>query len=72
MAASVRWAALARHCAPLLNTDRPLDDSLCGVTLAMGRPELFKTPQLYFPSMEAVTPPVVEALLVPVPVSDGR
>ena len=34
--ASFRWAALAGHCAPLLNTYRPFDDSVCGVTLAMG------------------------------------
>ncbi|EUC20329.1 hypothetical protein PMI06_010034, partial [Burkholderia sp. BT03] len=69
--ASFRWAALAGHCAPLLNTYRPFDDSVCGVTLAMGKPELFKTPQRYFPSIEAVSPPVVEALLVPIPVGDG-
>ncbi|BCZ81762.1 hypothetical protein PTKU64_54370 [Paraburkholderia terrae] len=68
---SFRWAALAGHCAPLLNTYRPFDDSVCGVTLAMGKPELFKTPQRYFPSIEAVSPPVVEALLVPIPVGDG-
>lgn len=71
MPARFRWAALAGHCVPLLNTYRPFDDSLCRVTLAMGRPELFKTPQRYFPSIEAVSPPVVEALLVPIPVSDG-
>jgi signal transduction histidine kinase len=69
--ASFRWASLAGHCAPLLNTYRPFDDSVCGVTLAMGKPELFKTPQRYFPSIEAVSPPVVEALLVPIPVGDG-
>lgn len=44
---------------------RPFDDSVCGVTLAMGKPELFKTPQRYFPSIEALSPPVVEALLCP-------
>lgn len=71
MPASFRWAALAGHCAPLLNTYRPFDDSLCGVTLAMGRPELFKTPQRYFPSIGAMSPSVVEALLVPIPVGDG-
>ncbi|BCG05424.1 hypothetical protein PPGU19_099920 (plasmid) [Paraburkholderia sp. PGU19] len=69
--ASFRWAALAGFCAPLLNTYRPFDDSLCGVTLTMGKPELFRTPQRYFPSIEAVSPPVVEALLVPIPVGDG-
>ncbi|KAA0997391.1 hypothetical protein FVF58_49655 [Paraburkholderia panacisoli] len=37
----------------------------------MGKPELFKTPQRYFASIEAVSPPVVEALLVPIPVRDG-
>jgi len=69
--ASFRWAALAGHCAPLLDTYQPFGDSLCGVTLAMGKPELFKTPQRYFPSIETVSPPVVEALLVPIPISDG-
>ncbi|AUT66498.1 GAF domain-containing sensor histidine kinase [Paraburkholderia terrae] len=69
--ARFRWASLAGHCASLLNTYRPFDDSVCGVTLAMGKPELFKTPQRYFPSIEAVSPPVVEALLVPIPVGDG-
>ncbi|SEK05552.1 GAF domain-containing sensor histidine kinase [Paraburkholderia diazotrophica] len=69
--ASFRWAALAGHCAPLLNTYRPFDDSVCGVTLAMGKPELFRTPQRYFSSIEAVSPPVVEALLVPIPVGEG-
>lgn len=68
---SFRWAALAGFCAPLLNTFRPFDDSVCGVTLAMGKPELFKTPQRYFPSIESLSPPVVEALLVPIPVGDG-
>jgi hypothetical protein len=36
--ARFRWAALAGHCVPLLDTYRPFDDSLCGVTLAMGKP----------------------------------
>ncbi len=71
MQASFRWTALAGHCAPLLNTYRPFDDSVCGVALAMGKPELFKTPQRYFPSIEALSPPVVEALLVPIPVGEG-
>jgi signal transduction histidine kinase len=71
MPASFRWTALAGHCAPLLNTYRPFDDSVCGVTLAMGKPELFRTPQRYFPSIEALSPPVIEALLVPIPVGDG-
>jgi signal transduction histidine kinase len=69
--ARFRWAALAGHCVPLLNTYRPFDDSLCGVTLAMGKPELFKTPQRYFASIASISPPVVEALIVPVPVGDG-
>lgn len=69
--ASFRWAALAGHCVPLLNTHRPFDDSVCGVTLALGKPELFKRPQQYFSSIEALSPPVVEALLVPIPVGDG-
>lgn len=68
--ASFRWAALAGRAVPLLNTHRPFDDSLCGVTLAMGRPELFETPQRFFPSIEMLSPPVVEALLVPIPVRD--
>ena len=68
--ASFRWVALAGHCAPFLNTHRPFDDSLCGVTLAMGKPELFQTPQRFFSSMEMVLPPVVEALLVPIPIND--
>lgn len=69
--ARFRWAALAGHCAPLLNTYRPFDDSLCGVALTLGKPELFKTPQRYFSSIESVSPPVLEALLVPIPVGDG-
>ncbi|NKJ48979.1 hypothetical protein CIC12_19975 [Burkholderia sp. SG-MS1] len=69
--ASFRWVALAGHCTPFLNTHRPFDDSLCGVTLAMGKPELFQTPQRFFSSMEMVSPPVVEALLVPIPINDG-
>ncbi|CAG9225780.1 Histidine kinase [Paraburkholderia sabiae] len=69
--ASFRWAALAGHCAPLLNTHRPFDDSVCGVTLALGKPELFNRPQRYFPSIETLAPTVVEALLVPIPVGDG-
>nr|WKF60797.1 Sensor protein EvgS [Paraburkholderia busanensis] len=69
--ASFRWAALAGHSAPLLNTHRPFDDSLCGVTLALGQPELFRTPQHFFPSLETLSPPVVEALLVPIPVGEG-
>ena len=69
--ASFRWAALAGHCVPLLNTHRPFDDSVCGVTLAQGKPELFKRPQQYFSSIETLSPPVVEALLVPIPVGDG-
>jgi signal transduction histidine kinase len=69
--ASFRWAALAGHCVPLLNTYRPFDDSVCGVALALGKPELFRTPQRFFSSIENLSPPVVEALLVPIPVSDG-
>lgn len=46
MQASFRWTALAGHCAPLLNTYRPFDDSVCGVTLAMGKPELLKRPNV--------------------------
>lgn len=68
--ASFRWAALAGQAVPFLNTHRPFDDSLCGVTLAMGKPELFGTPQRFFPSIEMLSPPVVEALLVPIPVRD--
>jgi signal transduction histidine kinase/ActR/RegA family two-component response regulator len=68
--ASFRWAALAGRAVPLLNTRRPFDDSLCGVTLALGKPELFGTPQRFFPSIEMLSPPVVEALLVPIPVRD--
>ncbi|MFL9905722.1 hybrid sensor histidine kinase/response regulator [Paraburkholderia sp. RL17-337-BIB-A] len=68
--ASFRWAALAGRAVPLLNTHRPFDDSLCGVTLALGKPELFGTPQRFFPSIEMLSPPVVEALLVPIPVRD--
>lgn len=69
--ASFRWAALAGHCVPLLNTRRPFDDSLCGITLELGQPELFRTPQKYFSSIELVEPPVVEALLVPIPARNG-
>jgi GAF domain-containing protein len=69
--ASFRWVALAGNCAPFLNTHRPFDDSLCGVTLAMGEPELFQTPQRFFSSMGMVSPPVVEALLVPIPIDHG-
>ncbi|WP_232072595.1 ATP-binding protein [Paraburkholderia pallida] len=69
--ASFRWAALTGHCVPLANTHRPFDDSLCGVTLERGQPELFRTPQKYFSSIARVEPPVVEALLVPIPVRNG-
>ncbi|ASL49036.1 Non-motile and phage-resistance protein (plasmid) [Burkholderia sp. AD24] len=69
--ATFRWAAISGHSAPLLNTHRPFDDSLCGVTLALGQPELFRTPQRFFPSIEMLSPPVAEALLVPIPVGDG-
>ncbi|RKP49563.1 ATP-binding protein [Pararobbsia silviterrae] len=69
--ASFRWAALAGHCVPLLNTYRPFDDSVCGITLELGRPELFRAPQQYFSSIELIEPPVVEALLVPIPVKNG-
>lgn len=69
--ASFRWAALAGYCVPLLNTHRPFDDSVCGIALEMGQPELFRTPQQYFSSIELIEPPVVEALLVPIPVRSG-
>lgn len=69
--ASFRWAALTGHCLPLVNTHRPFDDSLCGLTLEKGQPELFRTPQKYFPSIEQVEPPILEALLVPIPVRNG-
>jgi hypothetical protein len=48
------------------NTCRPLADSLCGVTLAMGRRELLKASKRYSPFIEAVSPPSVEVLLVPI------
>jgi DNA-binding CsgD family transcriptional regulator len=60
-----RWVAMAGALAHARGGTTPRDFSPCGVTLDRGTPQLFAYPGRYFTYMEAVSPPIVEGLVVP-------
>jgi signal transduction histidine kinase len=61
-----RWAATAGHVAGFARNTAPLDESPCGVTLALGSAQLFALPQARFDCLKGPEPEVVEGLVVPI------
>lgn len=66
-----RWVTTAGHCSPVINGTTPIDDSPCGVTLALGASQLFSYPQRHFECLRGPEPEVVEGLVVPIPGPSG-
>ncbi len=60
-----RWTAMAGELAHARGGTTPRDFSPCGVTLERGTAQLFAYPGRYFTYFEAVSPPIVEGLVVP-------
>jgi DNA-binding CsgD family transcriptional regulator len=60
-----RWTAMAGELAHARGGTTPRDFSPCGVTLERGTPQLFDNPGRFFTYFEAVSPPIVEGLVVP-------
>lgn len=61
-----RWAALSGAYATHVGGFTPLDFSPCGVCLAQGTPILVSYPGRVFTYFNAVEPPIVEGLIVPI------
>jgi DNA-binding CsgD family transcriptional regulator len=66
-----RWVAMAGELAHARGGTTPRDFSPCGVTLERGTPQLFAYPGRLFTYFEAVSPPIVEGLVVPLGAVDG-
>ena len=66
-----RWSAIAGHFAENVRGTTPRDFSPCGVVVDTNAVQLFKRPGRYYPYLDGVTPPIVEALLQPFSVN-GR
>jgi DNA-binding CsgD family transcriptional regulator len=66
-----RWVAMAGALAHARRGTTPRDFSPCGVTLERGTPQLFAYPARLFTYFEAVSPPIVEGLVVPLGAVDG-
>ncbi len=60
-----QWEAMAGVYAQYAGGTTPRDHSPCGVTLDRGEPQLFHYPGRYFTYFNAVSPPIVEGLVVP-------
>jgi DNA-binding CsgD family transcriptional regulator len=60
-----RWTAMAGELAHARGGTTPRDFSPCGVTLERGTAQLFAYPGRFFTYFEAVSPPIVEGLVVP-------
>ncbi|MEO6120457.1 MAG: GAF domain-containing protein [Terriglobales bacterium] len=61
-----RWAALSGVYRDHVGGTTPRDFSPCGTTLDRGSPQLFAYPGRCFPYFNAVQPPIVEALVIPI------
>jgi DNA-binding CsgD family transcriptional regulator len=66
-----RWIAMAGELAHARGGTTPRDFSPCGVTLERGTPQLFANPGRLFTYFEAVSPRIVEGLVVPLDAVDG-
>jgi DNA-binding CsgD family transcriptional regulator len=66
-----RWVAMAGELAHARGGTTPRDFSPCGVTLERGTPQLFAYPGRRFTYFDAVSPPIVEGLVVPLGAVDG-
>ncbi|HEX2224397.1 MAG TPA: GAF domain-containing sensor histidine kinase [Thermoanaerobaculia bacterium] len=60
-----RWEAMAGVYAPHVGGTTPRDFSPCGTTLDRDAPQLFFYPSRYFTYFDAVTPPIIEGLVIP-------
>jgi PAS domain S-box-containing protein len=60
-----RWRALAGEMAPYLHGIMPRDYAPCGVTIDRNATQLFSRLTLYYPYVQAITPPISEVLLIP-------
>ncbi len=65
------WVAAAGLCAPYRNATSPIDDSPCGISVALGAPQLYSYPQRHFPFLAVPGPEVVEGLVVVIPSAEG-
>lgn len=61
-----RWVALAGAYEPYIGGTSPRDFSPCGTCLDRGTPQLYRYPSSYFTFLNAVQPPIVEGLVVPI------
>ncbi|CAG4889206.1 hybrid sensor histidine kinase/response regulator [Paraburkholderia saeva] len=66
-----RWIAVAGLCEGLAGTSTERDECPCGMTLALGTPQLFERPQDFFACLQDTQPEVVEGLVVPIPAAEG-
>lgn len=64
--AQLRWDAMAGVYAPHVGGTTPRDFSPCGATLDRNSPQLFYYPGRLFRYFNAVSPPIVEGLVLPV------
>jgi GAF domain-containing protein len=65
------WVAAAGLCSPYVCASTPVYDSPCGITIALGAPQLFSLPQRYFEALQGPTPEVIEGLVVEIPIDSG-
>ncbi|OTP74306.1 Two-component hybrid sensor and regulator [Caballeronia sordidicola] len=61
-----RWVATAGLISTYTGNTTPIDESPCGVTLALGGVQLFAYPQRHFDCLKGPMPEVVEGLVVPI------
>jgi signal transduction histidine kinase/ActR/RegA family two-component response regulator len=62
-----RWVATAGLCAPYIGGSTSLVQSPCGITAALGEPQLFAYPQRYFSELAGPSPEIVEGLVAVIP-----
>ncbi|SAK91693.1 PAS/PAC sensor hybrid histidine kinase [Caballeronia calidae] len=66
-----KLVATAGHFADAANRTSPVADTPCGMTLASGKPQLFRYPHRYFPVLSDIFPAATESLVVPIPGVNG-
>ncbi|MGA7813415.1 ATP-binding protein [Caballeronia sp.] len=65
------WVAAAGISSPYACASTPVYDSPCGITVALGEPQLFGLPQRYFEALRGPIPEVIEGLVVEIPIGSG-
>jgi signal transduction histidine kinase/ActR/RegA family two-component response regulator len=65
------WVTAAGICSQYVCASTPVYDSPCGITIALGAPQLFSLPQRYFEALQGPTPEVIEGLVVEIPIGSG-